>query len=86
MDTHQYSCIDVCPFSILPLILSLRLILSPNFLTLSFSFFYICFLVMYGCVWEELQAMKEGLNDIIPPELLAGLTEMPVSHTSLTKL
>ena len=30
--------------------------------------------VMYGCVREELQAMKEGLNDVIPPELLAGLT------------
>ena len=30
--------------------------------------------MMYGCVREELQAMKEGLNDVIPPELLAGLT------------
>ena len=30
--------------------------------------------MMYGCVCDELQAMKEGLNDVIPPELLAGLT------------
>ena len=27
--------------------------------------------LMYGC---ELIAMKEGLNDVIPPELLSGLT------------
>ena len=30
--------------------------------------------MMYGCVCDELKAMKEGLNDIIPPELLSGLT------------
>ena len=30
--------------------------------------------MMVGCVKEELQAMKEGLTDIIPSELLAGLT------------
>ena len=29
---------------------------------------------MYGCVRDELKAMKEGLNDVIPPELLSGLT------------
>lgn len=30
--------------------------------------------MMVGCVKEELQGMKEGLTDIIPSELLAGLT------------
>ena len=30
--------------------------------------------LMYGCVCDELIAMKEGLNDVIPPELLSGLT------------
>ncbi|CAI8007414.1 E3 ubiquitin-protein ligase UBR5 [Geodia barretti] len=30
--------------------------------------------MMYGCVRDELKAMKEGLNDVIPPELLSGLT------------
>ena len=30
--------------------------------------------MMVGCVKEELQGMKEGLTDIIPAELLAGLT------------
>lgn len=29
---------------------------------------------MVGCVKEELQAMKEGLNDIIVPEVLSSLT------------
>ena len=39
-----------------------------------FSFRLYATFVMYGCVRDELQAMKEGLNDVIPPELLAGLT------------
>ena len=30
--------------------------------------------LMVECVKEELQAMKDGLNDIIPSELLSGLT------------
>ena len=30
--------------------------------------------LMVECVREELQAMKDGLNDIIPAELLSGLT------------
>ena len=30
--------------------------------------------LMVECVREELQAMKDGLNDVIPAELLAGLT------------
>ena len=30
--------------------------------------------VMVGCVKDELQAMKNGLTDVIPPELLSGLT------------
>ena len=29
---------------------------------------------MVGCVKDELQAMKNGLTDVIPPELLSGLT------------
>ena len=28
--------------------------------------------MMYGCVCEELKAMKGGLNDVIPAELLSG--------------
>ena len=39
---------------------------------------------MYGCVRDELKAMKEGLNDVIPPELLSGLTaEVRVINLSL---
>lgn len=30
--------------------------------------------LMVECVREELQAMKDGLNDVIPAELLSGLT------------
>lgn len=30
--------------------------------------------LMVECVREELQAMKDGLNDVIPSELLSGLT------------
>ena len=30
--------------------------------------------MMVGCVKEELQAMKAGLTDVIPQELLSGLT------------
>ena len=30
--------------------------------------------MMVGCVQEELEAMKRGLNDIIPNDLLSGLT------------
>ena len=30
--------------------------------------------MMVGCVQEELEAMKQGLNDIIPNDLLSGLT------------
>ena len=30
--------------------------------------------VMVGSVRDELQAMKDGLQDVIPPELLHGLT------------
>ena len=40
--------------------------------------------MMYGCVCDELKAMKEGLNDVIPPELLSGLTAevcISLSHT-----
>ena len=45
----------------------------------SISFFYIlCRLysmfVMVGCMRDELQAMRSGLTDVIPPELLEGLT------------
>ena len=29
---------------------------------------------MVGSIKEELEAMKQGLTDIIPPELLSGLT------------
>ncbi len=29
---------------------------------------------MVGCVKAELEAMKEGLNDVVPPELLSSLT------------
>ena len=40
--------------------------------------------MMYGCVRDELKAMKEGLNDVIPPELLSGLTaEVCVINLSL---
>lgn len=30
--------------------------------------------VMVGCVRDELLAMRSGLTDVIPPELLEGLT------------
>ncbi len=30
--------------------------------------------VMVGCMRDELSAMRSGLTDIIPPELLEGLT------------
>ena len=30
--------------------------------------------MMVGCVQEELNALKQGLNDIIPNELLSSLT------------
>lgn len=30
--------------------------------------------LMVECVRDELQAMKDGLNDVIPAELLSGLT------------
>lgn len=30
--------------------------------------------VMVGCMRDELLAMRSGLTDIIPPELLEGLT------------
>ena len=30
--------------------------------------------MMVGCVQEELNALKHGLNDVIPNDLLAGLT------------
>ncbi len=30
--------------------------------------------MMVGCVQEELNALKQGLNDVIPNELLSGLT------------
>ena len=30
--------------------------------------------LMVDCVKEELQAMKDGLNDVIPSDLLSGLT------------
>ena len=30
--------------------------------------------LMVECVKEELQAMKDGLNDVIPSDLLSGLT------------
>ena len=30
--------------------------------------------MMVGCVQEELDALKHGLNDVIPNDLLAGLT------------
>ena len=43
--------------------------------------------MMYGCVCDELQAMKEGLNDIIPPELLAGLTaEVVIIHVHIGRV
>ena len=29
--------------------------------------------MMVGCVQGELNAMKQGLNDVIPNDLLAGL-------------
>jgi len=30
--------------------------------------------MMVGCVQEELNALKQGLNDVIPNDLLSGLT------------
>lgn len=43
---------------------------------------HLCFVVprlyamfmMVGCIQEELNALKRGLNDVIPNDLLAGLT------------
>ena len=62
------------------LYLLLRLLLLIFFLLLIYSSssptycrLYAMFM-MYGCVREELQAMKEGLIDVIPPELMSGLT------------
>ena len=41
-------------------------------------------LMMVDCVKSELTAMKKGLLDIIPPDLLNGITaEVHMSHTSL---
>ena len=42
--------------------------------------------LMVECVKEELQAMKDGLNDVIPSDLLSGLTaEVSMVHvTDLT--
>ena len=36
--------------------------------------------LMVECVKEELQAMKDGLNDIIPSDLLSGLTAEVYTH------
>ena len=30
--------------------------------------------VMVGCIRDELMSMRSGLTDVIPPELLVGLT------------
>ena len=39
--------------------------------------------MMVGCVQEELNALKQGLNDVIPNELLSGLTAEVSSFTNL---
>ena len=39
--------------------------------------------LMVGCVKEELQALKDGLNDIIPQELLTGLTAEVLLHGTM---
>ena len=43
-----------------------------NDITMSVHRLYSMFM-MVGCVQEELNAMKQGLNDVIPNDLLAGL-------------
>ena len=30
--------------------------------------------MMFGCVEDELRAMRSGLHDVIPPELMSSLT------------
>ena len=41
--------------------------------------------MMVGCVQEELNAMKQGLNDVIPNDLLSGLTAEVRPLTSYTQ-
>ena len=38
--------------------------------------------VMVGCMRDELLAMRSGLTDVIPPELLEGLTAEVSAVTS----
>lgn len=43
--------------------------------------------VMVGCVRDELLAMRSGLTDVIPPELLEGLTaEVRCMHVHVLTL